>query len=101
MRARYISYCSGSSSVQLELRVLLSLEQVGNILPQMSIMHPDEDSLALHVTSVISAPNIIKLCQPPRNILRIINNFRLEAIDHQVYMKIIFVFDSCVFLPFS
>ncbi len=50
----------------------------------MFIVNPDEDSLALHVTSVISAPHIIKLCQPPRNILRIINNVRIEAIDHRV-----------------
>ncbi len=81
-----ISAChiSSSSSMQLELRVLLTLEQVGNILPHMFIMNPNEDSLVLHDTCVISAPRIVRLCQPPRSVLRIINDFRLEAIDHQV-----------------
>ena len=68
------------------------MEQVGTLFQDLPIFNLDDDSLVLHDILIISSYSIIELCQPPTNILEIINGNRLQVINHQVclhYLRVL------------
>ena len=84
---QYGFYLIQEGSIQLCIRVtvLLSLNQVWEINPQLSVLYPDEETYVIFCDYDIPLTTVQKLVNPPLKIVRVHGN-QLLSLTYQVFL---------------